>query len=57
MIRFMYDIPKNKIEIKTDNKDVGNNTKQVVIAISVCATALIGLSMYIEYQKYLADIK
>ena len=57
MIRFMYDIPRNKIEIKTDNKDVGNNAKQVVIAISICATALIGFSMYIEYQKYLADIK
>ena len=27
MIRFMYDIPKNKIEIKTDNKDVGKNDK------------------------------
>lgn len=57
MIRFMYDVPKNKIEIKTDNKDVGKNTKQVVITISICATALIGFSMYIEYQKYLADIK
>ena len=57
MIRFMYDVPKNIIEIKTDNKDVGKNTKQVVITISICATALIGFSMYIEYQKYLADIK
>lgn len=57
MIRFAYDIPRNKIEIKTDNRDVGNNTKQIVIAISICATALIGFSMYIEHQKYLADIK
>ena len=57
MIRFMYDIPKNKIEIKTDNEDIGINTKQIVITISICTTALIGFSMYIEYQKYLSDIK
>ena len=57
MIRFMYDIPKNKIEIKTDNEDIGINAKQIVLTISICATALIGFSMYIEYQKYLSDIK
>ena len=57
MIRFAYDISRNKMEIKTDNADVGNNTKQIVIAISICATTLIGFSMYIEYRKYLADMR
>ena len=57
MIRFAYDISRNKMEIKTDNADIGNNTKQIVIAISICATTLIGFSMYIEYRKYLADMR
>lgn len=57
MIKFTYDIPRNKMEIKTDNEDIGINTKQIIITISICATALIGFSMYIEHQKYLAEIK
>lgn len=55
MIKFAYDIPKNKMEIKTDNKDVGINTKQIVITISICATALIGFALYLDYNKYLID--
>ena len=57
MTTFTYDITKRKAEVKTNNKDVGENAKQILLVISICATALIGLNMYIEYQKYLADIK
>jgi hypothetical protein len=57
MTTFTYDITKRKAEVKTNNKDVGENAKQILLVISICATALIGLNMYIEYQKYLIDQK
>lgn len=57
MSKFTYDVTKRKAEVKTDNKDVGENTKQLLLVISICATALIGLNMYIEYKKYLIDQK
>lgn len=57
MTKFTYDVTKRKAEVKTDNKDVGENTKQLLLVISICATALIGLNMYIEYKKYLIDQK
>ena len=57
MIKFTYDIPKNKMEIKTDSEDVGTNTKQIVITISICTTALIGFALYLEHRKYLIDNK
>lgn len=57
MTTFTYDVMKRKAEVKTDNKDVGENTKQLLLVISICATALIGFSMYIEHQKYLIDNK
>ena len=57
MTKFTYDITKRKAEVQTDNKDVGENVKSILLVISICATALIGLNMYIEYQKYLSDQK
>lgn len=57
MIKFTYDIPRNKMEIKTDNKDVGNNTKQIIITISICTTALIGFNLYLECRKCLINNK
>ena len=57
MTTFTYDITKRKAEVKTNNKDVGENAKQILLVISICTTALIGLNMYIEYQKYLIDQK
>lgn len=57
MINFTYDIPKRKIVIKSDNKDVGDNTKQIIIAISICATTLICFNIYIEHQKCLMNNK
>lgn len=57
MTKFTYDITKRKAEVQTDNKDVGKNAKSILLVISICATALIGLNMYIEYQKYLIDQK
>lgn len=57
MTKFTYDVTKRKAEVKTDNKDVGENTKQLLLVISICAKALIGLNMYIEYKKYLIDQK
>lgn len=57
MTKFTYDMTKRKAEVQTDNKDVGENAKSILLVISICATALIGLNMYIEYQKYLIDQK
>ena len=57
MTKFTYDITKRKAEVQTDNKDVGENAKSILLVISICTTALISLNMYIEYQKYLIDQK
>lgn len=56
MIKFTYDIPKNKMEIKTDNADVKKNTRDIIITITFCATCLIGFNFYLEYKKYLLDM-
>lgn len=53
MVRFTYDIPKNKMKIEADNDDIQKNTRDVIIAITVCSTILMGIWMGLEYRKYL----
>ena len=53
MITFTYDIPKNRMTIKTDSDDVKKNTKHIIRTVTVCATALLGFNLYLEYKKYL----
>ena len=53
MITFTYDISKNKMTIKTNSDDVKKNTKHIIMTVTVCATALLGFNLYLEYKKYL----
>lgn len=55
MITFTYDIPKNKMTIKTDSDDVKKNTKHIVMTVTICATALLGFNLYLEYKKCLIE--
>lgn len=52
MIKFTYDIPKNKMEIKADDKETVKDFKQIVRTITICGTILIGFNLYLEYKKY-----
>lgn len=49
MIELTYDV--NKIKIKSDDYEISKNTKQILITITLCTTALIGLGMYLECVK------
>lgn len=53
MLRFTYDISKNKMEIKTDVDDVRKNTKDIIVTVTICSTVLIGAWMLLEYKKFI----
>lgn len=52
MIKFTYDIPKNKMEVKADDQKAAKDLKQIVTTITICSTILIGFNLYLEYKKY-----
>lgn len=53
MIKFIYDIPKNKMTVEAKDEKSQKDVKQMVIFITSCATILIGFNLYLEYKKYL----
>lgn len=50
-----YDIPKNKMKIKADDKEAIKEFERIIRTIAICGTLLIGFNLYLEYKKYLIE--
>lgn len=52
MMELSYDISKNKMKIKANDKEAIKEFERIIRTIAICGTLLIGFNLYLEYKKY-----